>query len=143
MHLSSAYSACCRVLYSLKAVTPELTTAAEGPFVPLKLRAKVTGLRTGSGALRPLGPKGLRRLSPIRGRSRAQWRQELAADLTKFGFLVYGGTVRDFHEWEFRAMVRFNKTKDEDKPALASKFLDSLRTDAYVIAEDLGPEILG
>ena len=46
VHLSSTYSACCRVLYSLKAVTPELTTAAEGPFVPLKLRAKVTGLRT-------------------------------------------------------------------------------------------------
>ena len=68
---------------------------------------------------------------------------DLEADLTKFGFLVYGGTVRDFHEWEFRAMVRFNQTKDEDKPALASKFLDSLRTDAYVIAEDLGPEILG
>ena len=37
VHLSSAYSACCRVLYSLKAVTPELTTAAEGPLVPLKL----------------------------------------------------------------------------------------------------------
>ena len=68
---------------------------------------------------------------------------DLEADLTKFGFLVYGGTVRDFHEWEFRAMVRFNQTKDEEKPALASKFLDSLRTDAYVIAEDLGPEILG
>ena len=68
---------------------------------------------------------------------------DLEADLTKFGSLVYGGTVRDFHEWEFRAMVRFNQTKDGEKPALASKFLDSLRTDAYVIAEDLGPEILG
>ena len=33
--------------------------------------------------------------------------------------------------------------KDEDKPALASKFLDSLRTDACVIAEDQGPEVLG
>ena len=32
VHLSSAYSACCRVLYSLKAATPELTIAAEGPF---------------------------------------------------------------------------------------------------------------
>ena len=44
VHLSSAYSACCRVLYSLKAVTPELTTAAEGPFVPLKLRGPVFAL---------------------------------------------------------------------------------------------------
>ena len=47
---------------------------------------------------------------------------DLEADLTKFGFLVYGGTVRDFHDWEVRAMVRLN---------------------AYVIAEDLGPKILG
>ena len=44
---------------------------------------------------------------------------------------MYGGAGRDF------------KDEDEDKPASASKFLDSLRTDAYVIAEDLGPEILG
>ena len=47
MHLSSAYSACCRVLYSLKAATPELTTAAEALFEPPKLGAKVTGLRRG------------------------------------------------------------------------------------------------
>ena len=40
-------------------------------------------------------------------------------------------------------MIRFNQTKDEEKPALASKSRDSLRTDACVVAEDLGPEILG
>ena len=33
---------------------------------------------------------------------------DLEADLTKFGFLVYGGTIRDFHEWEFRAMTRWD-----------------------------------
>ena len=32
--------------------------------------------------------------------------QDLDTDLTKYGFLVYAGTVRDFHEWEFRAMTR-------------------------------------
>ena len=68
--------------------------------------------------------------------------QDLDTDLTKFGFLVYAGTVRDFHEWEFRAMTRWKQTKVEERSDLASKFLDSLRSEAYIIAEDLGTEIL-
>ncbi|CAE7418365.1 GIP [Symbiodinium sp. CCMP2592] len=68
---------------------------------------------------------------------------DLETDLTKFGFLVYGGTVRDFHEWEFRAMTRWTQTKDDEKKDLASKFLDSLRGEAYIAAEDLGAEVLG
>ena len=68
--------------------------------------------------------------------------QDLDTDLTKFGFLVYAGTVRDLHEWEFRAMTRWKQTKVEERSDLASKFLDSLRSEAYIIAEDLGTEIL-
>ena len=68
---------------------------------------------------------------------------DLEADLTKFGFLVYGGTIRDFHEWEFRAMTRWTQTKEAERKDLASKFLDSLRGEAYIAAEDLGAEVLG
>ena len=68
--------------------------------------------------------------------------QDRDTDLTKFGFLVYAGTVRDFHEWEFRALTRWNQTDKDDKKALASKFLDSLRGEAYINAEDLGSEVL-
>ena len=72
-----------------------------------------------------------------------QHRPDLEADLTKFGFLVYAGDdVRNFHEWEFRAMTRWNQTKDDEKKDLASKFLDSLRGEAYIAADDLGTEIL-
>ena len=71
-----------------------------------------------------------------------QHRPDLEADLTKFGFLVYAGDVRNFHKWEFRAMTRWNQTKDDEKKDLASKFLDSLRGKAYIAAEDLGTEIL-
>ncbi|CAE7832525.1 GIP [Symbiodinium sp. CCMP2592] len=68
--------------------------------------------------------------------------QDLDTDLTKFGFLVYAGTVRDFHEWEFRAMTRWKQTKVEERSDLASKFLDSLRSEAYIVAEDLGTDVL-
>ena len=68
--------------------------------------------------------------------------QDLDTDLTKFGFLVYAGTIRDFHEWEFRAMTRWKQTKVGERSELASKFLDSLRSEAYIIAEDLGTDIL-
>ena len=68
---------------------------------------------------------------------------DLETDLTKFGFLVYGGSVKDFHEWEFRAMTRWSQTKDDDRGQLASKFLDSFRDKAYILAEDLGATVLG
>ncbi|CAE7221794.1 GIP [Symbiodinium sp. CCMP2592] len=68
--------------------------------------------------------------------------QDLDTDLTKFGFLVYAGTVRDFHEWEFRAMTRWKQTKVGERSDLASKFLDSLRSEAYIVAEDLGTDVL-
>ena len=68
--------------------------------------------------------------------------QDRHTDLTKFGFLVYAGTARDFYEWEFRALTRWNQTEKDDKKALASKILDSLRASAYIIAEDLGSDVL-
>ena len=64
-----------------------------------------------------------------------QHKPDLEAELTKFGFLVYAGDVRNFHEWEFRAMTRWNQTKDDEKKDLASKFLDSLRGEAYIAAD--------
>ena len=39
-------------------------------------------------------------------------------------------------------MTRWKQTKVEERSDLASKFLDSLRSEAYIIAEDLGIEIL-
>ena len=39
-------------------------------------------------------------------------------------------------------MTRWKQTKVDERSELASKFLDSLRSEAYIIAEDLGTDIL-
>ena len=39
-------------------------------------------------------------------------------------------------------MTRWKQTKVDERSELASKFFDSLRSEAYIIAEDLGTDIL-
>ena len=39
-------------------------------------------------------------------------------------------------------MTRWKQTKVDERSEVASKFLDSLRSEAYIIAEGLGTEIL-
>ena len=48
-------------------------------------------------------------------------------DLTKAGFLIYDGSIKDFHEWEFRSLTRVRATKEDERWQLGAKFLDSLR----------------
>ena len=65
-------------------------------------------------------------------------------ELTKFkaGFLVYSGSVQDYYEWEFRAMAKLHATKTEERFSLGAKLLESLRGDAYIVAQDLGHTVL-
>ena len=63
-------------------------------------------------------------------------------ELTKAGFLVYTGSVQDYYEWEFRAMAKLHATKTEERFSLGAKLLESLRGDAYIVAQDLGHTVL-
>ena len=69
-------------------------------------------------------------------------RREQDTDLTKAGFLICDGSVKDFHEWEFRSLTRLRATKEDERWQLGAKFLESLRNDAYTLAEDLGAQAL-
>jgi hypothetical protein len=69
-------------------------------------------------------------------------RSEQETDLTKAGFLIYGGSIKDFHEWEFRSLTRVRATKEDERWQLGAKFLDSLHGGAYTLAEDLGSQAL-
>ena len=55
---------------------------------------------------------------------------------------MYDGSVKDFHEWEFRSLTRLRATKEDERWQLGAKFLESLRNDAYTLAEDLGAQAL-
>ena len=61
---------------------------------------------------------------------------------TKQGIFLFGGSVHDFHEWEFRTMSKYLGTKDEDKPALAGRIVEGLRDDVLTIAMSIGYEKL-
>ena len=63
-------------------------------------------------------------------------------ELTKAGFLVYSGSVQDYYEWEFRAMAKLHATKTEERFSRGAKLLESLRGDAYIVAQDLGHTVL-
>ena len=63
-------------------------------------------------------------------------------ELTKAGFLVYCGSVSENYEWEFRAMATFHATKPDERFSLGAKLLESLRGDAYIVAQDLGHDVL-
>ena len=57
---------------------------------------------------------------------------------TKTGSYVYYGNASNYHEWEFRTKLRMQGKKDNDYIEAASKVVDGLRGDAFVIAQELG-----
>ena len=61
---------------------------------------------------------------------------------TRQGQFIFNGSPADFHEWEFRTLSKFDGTKEEDRPALASKIVEGLRDDALIIAMDIGHKAL-
>ena len=68
--------------------------------------------------------------------------QHQETEFTKAGFLVYPGDAYHYHEWEFRTMTKYEATKAEDCWALGAKVVESLRGDAYTVAEDMGTDAL-
>ena len=73
-------------------------------------------------------------------RTTTPWGQEKNLE-TKSGVFPYSGLPSQFHEWEFRTLMKYDGTKDEDKPQLASKIVEGLRDEAFDIAKDLGREV--
>ena len=68
-----------------------------------------------------------------------RFRQQIQeTELTKAGFLVYSGDAFHYHEWEFRTMTKYEATKADERWALGAKVVESLRGDAYTVAEDMG-----
>jgi hypothetical protein len=61
---------------------------------------------------------------------------------TKSGVYIYAGAPGDFHEWEFRTKARFLSTKEEDRKLCGPRVLEGLKGDAYLVARDLGLEVL-
>ena len=61
---------------------------------------------------------------------------------TKDGIFIFNGQPSDFHEWEFRTLMRVNGTNPDDLPNLASRIIQGLRDDAFLTATDLGIEVL-
>eukprot|EP00439_Symbiodinium_sp_Y106_P066578 s1546_g10.t2 len=54
----------------------------------------------------------------------------------------YTQRIKDYYEWEFRAMAKLHATKTEERFSLGAKLLESLRGDAYIVAQDLGHTVL-
>ena len=67
---------------------------------------------------------------------------DVEVEFKKQGFMIYNGSVADFHEWEFRLQARYQATKQDERSELGSKVLESLRGDAFPIAEELGMSVL-
>ena len=62
----------------------------------------------------------------------------LAVEETKSGFFVYDGAPSRFHEWEFRAGIRYLSSKDDDKHRALSSIVEALRGEAALVAMDVG-----
>ena len=58
------------------------------------------------------------------------------------GIPQYGGSVKDFHDWEFRTNVKLRTCKDENKPELIGKIIDGLRDKPFELAREMGIEKL-
>ena len=56
---------------------------------------------------------------------------------TKDGIFIFTGQPSDFHEWEFRTMMRVKGTKPEDMANLASRIVQGLKDDAFLTARDI------
>ena len=58
------------------------------------------------------------------------------------GSYIYQGDASSFHEWEFRIRLRTKGKKGDVYVEAASKVVDGLRGDAFVIAQEVGLENL-
>jgi hypothetical protein len=57
---------------------------------------------------------------------------------TKSGVFIFSGEPHRFHEWEFRAMARFHGSEFDDRWRLASKIIEGMQGDAFLVAKDFG-----
>ena len=61
---------------------------------------------------------------------------------TKSGSYVYSGDATNYHEWEFRTKLRMKGKNAEQYPEAVSKIMEGLRGDAFIIAQEVGLDIL-
>ena len=61
---------------------------------------------------------------------------------TKEGAFIYAGKGYNFHEWEFRTMVRYNGTKKDARAEWCGKVVAGLKDKAFTWAMDLGQDKL-
>ena len=62
---------------------------------------------------------------------------------TKRGAWVYGGEASEYHTWEFRSMVRYDATKEEEKHTLGAIVLEGLYGEAFEVAMEFGRDKIG
>ena len=55
---------------------------------------------------------------------------------------MYDGSASKFHEWSFRASMRWASAKDDDKPKMMNIVIEGLRGEAALVAMDLGKDVL-
>ena len=61
---------------------------------------------------------------------------------TKTGSFVYHGDATNFHEWEFRTQLRSHGKRGDQYVDIASKVVDGLRGDAFVVAQEIGLDVI-
>ena len=61
---------------------------------------------------------------------------------TKNGSFVYHGDASNFHEWEFRTRLRSKGKRGDFYVDTASRIIDGLRGDAFVVAQELGLDVI-
>ena len=63
-------------------------------------------------------------------------------DETRGGSYVYGGDASSSHEWEFRTRLRVQGLNDDRYVKAIRGIIDGLRGDAFVVAQEVGLDIL-
>jgi hypothetical protein len=61
---------------------------------------------------------------------------------TKTGSFVYHGDAANFHEWEFRTRLRSHGKRGDQYVDIASKVVDGLRGEAFVVAQEIGLDVI-
>ena len=56
----------------------------------------------------------------------------------KHGSYLFDGTTADFHEWQFRVLMKMAATAEKDRTSVSAKIVDGLRGDAFAIAMEIG-----
>ena len=62
--------------------------------------------------------------------------------MRKMEYPIYDGSPAMFSEWEFRAKLRMNTTKEENQHLIASYLVEALHGQAASVAQDMGTEAL-